>query len=68
VRDATSIIAHASHDEQRPKDFVGVANANVYSYTTITNGEQVPNSEVESLRPQDCHFLDTFLMDLHLLT
>jgi hypothetical protein len=49
-------------------DFVGVANALAHGYTTMTNSEQVPNSEVGSLRPQDRHFLDKLRLDQHLLT
>ena len=50
------------------KDFVGVANANARGYTTMMNSEQVPNSEVGSLRPQGRRFLDELRPDQHLLT
>jgi hypothetical protein len=49
-------------------DFVGVANALAHGYAAMTNSEQVPNSEVRSLRPQDRHFLDKLRLDQHLLT
>ena len=50
------------------KDFVGVANANARGYTTMMSSEQVPNSEVGSLRPQGRRFLDELRLDQHLLT
>ena len=50
------------------KDFVGVANTNARGYTTMMSSEQVPNSEVGSLRPQGRRFLDELRLDQHLLT